>query len=554
MIIGLDVGGTHTDVVLLGPEGLVARAKEVTDHGDLVSTVIRGVDGVLAGVKPETIRRVVLSTTLTTNSVIRNTLTPVGMVVAAGPGMAPELHAIGPSFHVVKGALDHRGAEIAALDRGEVEKALSRIREEGISALGLVTKFSVRNPAHEEAMEKAAKGRFDTIFCGHRMSGVLNFPRRIASCWLNAAVHGAYGTFRKAVLEAFSARGITAPVHVLKADGGTFSLDAALECPGETVLSGPSASVMGAIPHAPLGKDVLVLDIGGTTTDMAVLINGVPVLEPLGAEVGGVKTLFRALKSVSIGLGGDSELKVIEGCLAIGPDRKGPALCLGGPAPTPTDAMSVLGLYEGGDRAAALRGMETLGASLDMDAEAVSYFVLKNLCEKIRDAAFSMVEAINGRPVYTLHEMLEGYTVKPEALLVMGGPAAVLAEGLAVASGLDARAVPDWGVANAIGAALARTTCAVTVLADTQRGFVRAPEEGYSKEAPIAFTMEDAIRLAEDLVRQKALRLGADAEGLEVEVLEAQEFSMMRGYRRAGRNIRVRAQVRPGLIRNGGRG
>ncbi|TYT74978.1 hydantoinase/oxoprolinase family protein [Desulfobotulus mexicanus] len=552
MIIGLDVGGTHTDVVLLGPEGVLARTKEVTDQENLVDTVLRGVDGVLGDIDPGKITRVVLSTTLTTNSVIRNTLTPVGMVVAAGPGMDPELHAIGPSFHVVKGALDHRGAEIAALDKEAVKKAFALIREKGIRAIGLVTKFSVRNPSHEEVIEKAAKGLFDTVFCGHRLSGVLNFPRRIASCWLNAGVHDAFSSFSKAVKEAFQARGIIAPVHVLKADGGTFSLDAALECPGETVLSGPSASVMGAIPHAPSAKDVLVLDIGGTTTDMAVLIDKVPVLEPLGAEVGGVKTLFRALKSVSIGLGGDSELKLKGKELLIGPDRKGPALCLGGPVPTPTDAMAVLGFFEGGDRAAALKGMETLGRDLGMETEAVSRFVLKSLCEKIRDAAFSMVDGINARPVYTLHEMLEGYVVKPEALLVMGGPAAVLAPGLGEACGLESSAVPDWGVANAIGAALARTTCAVTVLADTQRGFVRAPEEGYSAEAPIAFNMDDAIALAKKLVREKALRLGADVKGLEVEVLEAQEFSMMRGYRRAGRNIRVRAQVKPGLIRNGG--
>ncbi len=97
---------------------------------------------------------------------------------------------------------------------------------------------------------------------------------------------------------------------MLKADGGTMSFEASIEVPGQTILSGPAASVMGALPFASDTGDTLVLDIGGTTTDMAVLVRRVPLLEPLGGEIGGHRTLIRSLKTKSIALGGDSVVRV----------------------------------------------------------------------------------------------------------------------------------------------------------------------------------------------------------------------------------------------------
>lgn len=550
MIIGLDVGGTHTDIVLLGEGKVLAKAKEPTDHKDLMGTVIRGIDRILQGNDPGKIRRVVLSTTLTTNAVIQKSLDPVGMLVSAGPGIAPETFVLGPSFHVIPGALDHRGAEIEPLDTKAAKDAMDQMQKAGIRGLGIVGKFSVRNPKHENTLAELAKGRFEPIYCGHTISGVLNFPRRIASTWLNAAVYNQCLAFKNAIEASFKERRLAAPVHILKADGGTLPLKNILDSPGETVLSGPSASVMGALPSALTEGDSLVLDIGGTTTDMAVLVRGVPVLEPLGAEIEGVKTLFRALKSQSIGLGGDSELRVEDGKLLIGPERKGPAFCLGGPAPTPTDAMAVSGLFAGGDPDLALDAMKLLGASLFMEPGEVAELVRQRFAEEACQRASAMVEGINMRPVYTLHEMLEGYKVNPQSILVLGGPAAALAPKIAEVSGIPARTVPDWDVANAIGAATSRPTCALTVLADTERGFVRVPEEDYSAEIKSSFTIDDATQLARTLLKKRALRMGVEEDTFAMEITESQEFSMIRGYRRSGKNIRVRAQVQPGLIRD----
>ena len=130
MIIGLDVGGTHTDVVLLGTEGLVTSAKVPTDAEDLFHTVLRGLEEVTAGVAPGEIHRVVLSTTLTTNAIVEDRVPPVGMIVAGGPGIDPEAYRTNPHYHPVEGAVDHRGRIVANVDARQIK---SRGRSTGMT-------------------------------------------------------------------------------------------------------------------------------------------------------------------------------------------------------------------------------------------------------------------------------------------------------------------------------------------------------------------------------------------------------------------------------------
>src|SRR5690606_7293957 len=129
-------------------------------------------------------------------------------------------------------------------------------------------------------------------------------------------------------------------------DGGTMSIKKAIEKPVETILSGPAASFMGISAMLPTNKDAIFLDIGGTTTDIFFLADGVPLFEPLGIKIGKYKTLVRAIYTVSIGLGGDSAIEIANGSIKIGPVRKGKPYAFGGPKPTPTDAMIVLGFLD----------------------------------------------------------------------------------------------------------------------------------------------------------------------------------------------------------------
>ncbi len=549
MIIGLDVGGTHTDVVLVGEKGLERQVKVLTDTEALFQTVLTGLEKITENIPPQSISHAVLSTTLTTNAIIQNKLPPAAMIVSSGPGIDPESFRTGPYYYVVSGSIDHSGREIQPVNRRELESIGRKIQEEGIRHVGIVGKFSARNPVHEIQMADILKPYVEKIFLGHRISGHLNFPRRIDTTFLNASVYPVHKNFFESVQASLKHKGITVPIYILKADGGTMAFEASMDFPGQSVLSGPSASVMGSLAFAPENAETLVMDIGGTTTDMAVLINRVPLLDPLGIELGGYKTLIRALRSYSIGIGGDSLVSCTDKTLKIGPTREGPAMAYGGPKPTPTDALFVLGKAKDGDRDRAVEGIRPIAGELGITIEEAARMIFDQTCLEIMSSANHMVSQINKKPVYTIKELLKGHQVKPTHILVLGGPAPFFVERLEKISGCSVAKVPAWSVANAIGTALSRTTCEVTLFADTQKGIILAPEESFTQSVKANFTRKEALDLGHELLKQKARKLGADLNDLEIDVLEDLEFNMVRGFRLTGKNIRIKLQIKPGLIR-----
>jgi N-methylhydantoinase A/oxoprolinase/acetone carboxylase beta subunit len=548
MIVGLDVGGTHTDVVLLGNEGLLKEIKVLTDSSDLYRTVLTGLEKLLEGVEPAKINRIVLSTTLTTNAIVQKKLPQVGMIVSSGPGIDPKFFRTNSHYFAVSGSIDHRGREIEPVDKNEIENISGILKNEGIRNIGVVSKFSVRNPSHELIINDILKDSFAKIFLGHQISGNLNFSRRIATTYLNAAVYPLHKEFFEAVNKSLKEKGLMVPIHILKADGGTMSFESSIDSPGRTILSGPAASVMGSIASAPDEEESLVLDIGGTTTDMAVLINRIPVLEPLGIRLGGYKTLIRSLETRSIGLGGDSVVKVEDGKINIGPERAGPAMAYGGPVPTPTDALFVMKQIKNGDRKKSIEGLKSIAKGIGTSYENAAHEIVDQTCRKILEEAQDMINLINRKPVYTIHEIKEGYHVKPKKIIVLGGPAPYFAEYLEKLSGYKVSVAPRWKVANAIGAALARTTCEVTLFADTEQKIVAAPEERFSISVKEGFTKDDAVEKAFDLLKQKALQRGANIDDLEMDIIEDLQFNMIRGFYTTGKNIRIKVQVKPGLI------
>jgi N-methylhydantoinase A len=548
MIIGLDVGGTHTDVVLLGSDGLLAEVKVPTDAANLFDTVLKGLDAVIRGVDPTGIKRVVLSTTLTTNAIIQNKIPTVGMIVSAGPGVDPESFRTGEHYHAVGGSIDHRGREIDPVNPVEITSLAGKMKEAGVVHVGVVGKFSTRNPEHEIQINDLVKNDFEVVFLGHQVSAGLNFPRRIATTFLNAAVYPIHRNFFNAVEKSLKTKGLSVPIRILKADGGSVNFQSSIDFPVQTILSGPAASVMGAMAFAGKQEETLVLDIGGTTTDMAVLVNGVPLLDPVGIGIGPFQTLIRSLETHSVGIGGDSEVVIKNGKFQVGPERKGPALAHGGPVPTPTDALFVMGKINNGNRDAAVDGFAPLARQMGLTVEETAEKIFTHTCNMILREAGNMIARINGKPVYTVHEMLEGHQVRPGELLVLGGPALYFAQCFSELSDFDVRVVPRWDVANAIGAGLSRTTSEVVLFADTEQNIVAAPEENFSRQVNKTFSKKDATSLAFDLLRDKALKKGANPDYLEMEVVEDLEFNMVRGFYTTGKNIRIKAQVKPGLI------
>jgi N-methylhydantoinase A len=548
MIIGLDVGGTYTDVVLLGDEGIIRAIKVRTDASALFDTVLSGLDQITEGISPDQIRRIVLSTTLTTNAIAQSKISKVGMIVSAGPGVDPELYRTSPYYMTVSGSIDHRGREIEPIDSCEIDEYVHKLVAEGIRHVGVVGKFSTRNPQHELYIRECVKPYFEKVFLGHQISGNLNFPRRIATTYLNAAAYPVHKQFFEAVQLSLEKKGLKIPIHIMKADGGTMSFAASMDYPAQTILSGPAASVMGSLPFAFDDEESLIMDIGGTTTDMAILVNYVPVLNPLGICLGPYKTLIRSLESHSIPIGGDSRIQVLDGRIQIGPERIGPAMAYGGPFPTPTDALCIMGRIKNADREKSVQGFQPIADHLGCAVEKAAMQVFDQTCRIILDEAQVLIDRINQKPVYTIHELQEGYQVTPQKILILGGPAPYFARHIEEISRYRVGVVPRWDVANAIGAALARTTCEVSLFADTQQGMSMAPEEAFTAKVDRNYTHQDAVSAANELLREKAMRQGARPEEIEMEIVENQQFNMVKGFYTAGKNIRVKVQIKPGLI------
>ncbi|MFO8088660.1 MAG: hydantoinase/oxoprolinase family protein [Desulfatiglandaceae bacterium] len=552
MILGLDVGGTQTDSVLIEGGRIIAECK-VPTGGDLLETLGNSLTRTLDGVKPEAVERMVFSTTMATNAIVQDRMDPAGVIVSAGPGIDPALHEVGPCYRVVPGCIDHQGFEVQKLDRSMVAGAASDIKSRGIDSLAAVGKFSVRNPVHEEQIRNCTDGHFRHVAMGHHISGSLNFPRRIATAYLNAALSAIHHRFIDALSETFSEMHLEAPSYLLKPDGGTCRPDSGPALPSRTAQSGPAASVMGALALDGCEGTTLVLDIGGTTTDMSVVLDGVPLLDPKGIALGPYLTLIRSLIPHSAGIGGDSSIRLQQdGTLSIGPDRIGAPVAFGGRVPTPTDAMIAMGLLEAGDRGAALDAMGMIGGTLGCGRGEASRFVLESTARRIADEVRGFLEMLNSRPVYTIHEVLHDRPIIPSRVVIIGGPAAQLAPFVASALGLDYSVPAHYEVANAVGAAVARVTAMVTLQADTERGTVIIPEAGINRPISMQFDIHEAEALAEEALRSAAASAGGEA--VEISVVERQCFNMIRGYSRTGRNIRLKLCVTPGLTAEWSRG
>jgi N-methylhydantoinase A len=550
MIIGIDVGGTHTDAVLLSSSGIEKKTKVPTDSTDLFNTILSSFTQLLENVDPKEIKRVVLSTTLTTNAIVQQTLSPVGMIISAGPGIDPEFYNTGEHYYCVGGSINHRGSQKEAINKMEIEDIAIKMKNAGVEYVGVVGKFSVRNPNHELLVRRIINKHFKKVFLGHHVSGNLNFPRRIATAHLNAAVFSLHKSFFEAVEKSLEEKGLTAPIQILKADGGTMSLEASMAFPGQTVLSGPAASIMGAIPYATENEDIIVLDIGGTTTDIAFLVNKAPLLEPVGIQRGQYKSLIRSLRTDSKGIGGDSALRFKDGKLLIGPDRKGPSMAFGGSHPTPTDALVVLGLMEEGDLESSRKGIHEIALQMGMEDADAADAIFKTCCKIILKKTFEMIDKLNSQPVYTVHEFLEGYKISPSKILMLGGPAKYFAKKIEELYQIETSAVPESSVANAIGAALARTTCEISLNADTEQGVVAAHEEDFAEPVSKAYSEDDLIETAYTLLKEKAINSGADPDNIdEIEVVEFQKFNIVRNFSPRGKIFRTKIQIKPGLIK-----
>ncbi len=345
--LGIDTGGTYTDAVLVEHETgrVLAGAKALTTRHDLAIGISGAIEAVFAAaardgapVQPADVTLVSLSTTLATNTLAEGQRGSVCLLlIGYDPALMRQYDferelATGDVVYLA-GGHDGLGNELAPLDEAAAREAIVARRDQ-VEAFAVSGYFAVRNPAHElrvQALVEELTGL--PVTCGHELTSQLNAVRRATTVALNAHLILPLRELITSVQETLARFHVIAPLMVVKGDGSLVAAEWATRRPIETILSGPAASVVGAW-HLAGRQDVWTMDVGGTTTDIAALRDGWPILNSRGASVGGWRTMVEAVDVHTTGLGGDSRVRFdkLDG-LRIGPRRAVPLSLLAAEAP-----------------------------------------------------------------------------------------------------------------------------------------------------------------------------------------------------------------------------
>ncbi|MFT5727603.1 MAG: N-methylhydantoinase A/oxoprolinase/acetone carboxylase beta subunit [Desulforhopalus sp.] len=325
-IIGIDTGGTYTDAVLLDTNSgaIIATAKKPTTHYNLSVATGEALAELLTTSKltPEQIDKVVLSSTLATNSVVENKGARVAVIVI---GYVKHFRLPVKAVVFVKGGHNIVGEEEQPLDLEYLVELISGLKNE-VDAYGVCSAMSIKNPAHELVAEKAIS-MLDPkpVFCSHRISELAGMKERAATAGLHAKLMPIMEEFITGVRQAMENLQLDSPVLVIGGNGKPISGDKATQEAGLTVASGPACTAHFGAAHSATSASSLVIDVGGTTTDIAMIENGQPVMSDEGCQIGDWRTHIEAIDMHTGGIGGDSHVSInAHGEISIGPARVTP--------------------------------------------------------------------------------------------------------------------------------------------------------------------------------------------------------------------------------------
>lgn len=501
--IGIDVGGTNTDAVLLEGTRVLAAVKTPT-----TSDVTEGIVSALAGLAgalddPAGVDAVMIGTTHFTNAVVeRRHLAPVAAIrigLPASRSLPPfcdwpdDLAALARgTVHMLEGGHEYDGLPIVPFDRAGMRRVAGEIRASGLRSVAITAVFS---PLTDECERAAADILLDVcpdvaVTLSSAM-GRIGLLERENATLLNASLVELAKKTTRAFTGALAASGVTAPLYLTQNDGTIVQAAFAEAFPVFTFASGPTNSMRGAAFLSGV-SDAIVVDVGGTTTDVGRLAHGFPAEANSTVQVGGVRTLFRMPDLVSVGLGGGSIVDVDSG--SVGPTSVGyritqEALVFGGSRVTATDIAVAAGLVELGDRA------------------------------RVADLNPSLVERCVARIRQTIEIHVDRMKADaaPVPLVAVGGGAFLVPDDLPGVS--EVVRVPHYGVANAVGAAIAQVS-----------GEVDQIFSGCDRDAAI----ERATRLA----RRRAIEAGAEEVSLKVIEVDDLPLAYLPGD---ARRVRVRA-------------
>ncbi|NBK92560.1 hydantoinase/oxoprolinase family protein [bacterium 1XD21-13] len=446
--LGIDVGGTNTDAVLIDEQlHVAARVKQHTTE-DVYSGILAAVRAVLkeSGVDPSQIRQAMLGTTQCTNAIVqRKGLASIGILRIGAPaalGIPPmvdwaeDLKAIAVDTAMIGGGFEYDGKELAPFDREGAKNFFLRLKEKGIQSVAISCVFStVRNDHELEAAKLCHEVMGDQVHVSISSEiGSMGLIERENATILNAALYHVAESFTEGFAHSLQDEGITdADIYLSQNDGTLMTMEYARRYPILTIACGPTNSIRGACYLSSL-KDALVVDVGGTTTDLGVIQNGFPRESGVAVTIGGVRTNFRMPDVISIGLGGGSIVREhSDGSVTVGPDSVGyqiteKALIFGGDVCTATDIAVRLGLTDLGDK--------TKVAHLSEEFSRKAMEAIAELVEDSLDAMKVSSEDVD--------------------LILVGGGSIILPEKL---TGARTVTKPEaGGVANAIGSAISKVS------------------------------------------------------------------------------------------------
>jgi len=524
--VGFDVGGTFTDGVLMRGRDVVAKAKSLTTQ-DVTAGIVQALDVLLneSRVNPSEVAMVSLGTTHTTNALIeRRNLNKVGIFRLGAPATTaiPPLtgwpgdlkQAIGgvKLVHVIRGGSEYDGRDIVPLDKQTIAEACRNMKGK-VDSVAITGVFSPIISDHEEQAAQIVRevlGDDIHVTLSHRIA-TISLLERENSAILNASVITVMQRAVNSLKTAVSERGIKAPLFIVQNDGSVMSADYAVDYPIFTVASGPAASVRGSVYLSGI-EDGVVVDIGGTSTDVAYIVKGFPRESSITVTIGGVKTNIRCPDLLSIALGGGTIIKhQEEEVSSLGPESVGYNLVrlgksFGGPLFTVHDTAVALGKLD--------RKLEVFKTDFVTHPEKVS-----TLPKRLVENAWAVVKA-------TIEEVIDKMKTTAEsvpAIFIGGGAMVVPKEGIA---GVSEVLCPDhFEVGGAVGTTIA--------------------EIGAYAEGVVDLDKEDrdnAITRVTEQAKDNARTAGAIRETVEVIDVEEIPFTYMPGKREKVR-IRVKGKI-----------
>ena len=475
--LGIDVGGTNTDAVLIDENLRVTASVKQHTTKDVYEGILRAVRAVLkeSGVEPGEISQAMLGTTQCTNAIVeRKNLASIGILRIGAPasrGILPmvdwaeELQAIAVDTAVIGGGFEYDGKELAPFDREAARCFFERLKEKHVKSVAISCVFStIRNDHEMEAAKLCREIMGEDVHVSISSEiGTMGLIERENATILNAALYHVAESFTNGFARSLEEEGITnADIYLSQNDGTLMTMEYARRYPILTIACGPTNSIRGASYLSSM-RNAIVIDVGGTTTDLGVIQNGFPRESSVAVTIGGVRTNFRMPDVVSIGLGGGSIVRQREdGTVTVGPDSVGyqiteKALVFGGDVCTATDIAVRL-------------GMTVLG-----DTSRVSH-----LSEEFAGKALEAIRTL-------IEDAIDAMKVSSDDvdLVLVGGGSIILPEELSGASSVTKP--ENGGVANAIGSAISKISGNYEGLVD----YLVTPREEALEKAK-----EEAVRLA----------------------------------------------------------